>query len=118
MNVLFVCTANRLRSPTAETLFKNDPRIEVRSAGLDPDCPTPLVQDLVDWADLIFVMENAQREKIRKKYKQRPADGRIINLNLPDEYERDQPELIDLLNMKVPPRIESALRAMDRSLDE
>ena len=55
-------------------------------------------------------MENQQREKIRKKFKHRPSDRHIINLNIPDEYERDQPELIELLELKVRPRIDRALR--------
>jgi predicted protein tyrosine phosphatase len=36
MRVLFVCTSNRLRNPTAETLFTGWPGLEVSSAGLDP----------------------------------------------------------------------------------
>ena len=60
---------------------------------------------------MIFVMETRQREKIRKKYKNRPDDSRIINLNIPDEYDLDQPELIELLEQKVRPRIEWALKA-------
>jgi predicted protein tyrosine phosphatase len=115
MNVLFVCTANKLRSPTAETLFAAHPGIAARSAGLDPNCPCPLNAELVLWADMIFVMETRQRERIRKKFKKRPQDGAIINLNIPDEYERDQPELIELLESKVRHRIDSALAARDPS---
>jgi predicted protein tyrosine phosphatase len=111
MNVLFVCTANKLRSPTAEVLFADHPGIETCSAGLDPACPRPLSQELVLWADMIFVMETRQRKKIRKKNKNRPDDSRIINLNNPDEYERDQPELIELLEQKVRHRIEWAQKA-------
>lgn len=109
MNVLFVCTANKLRSPTAQKLFANYPGVATRSAGLDPNCPRPLSAELVVWADLVFVMETRQREKIRKKFKDRPDDAHIVNLNIPDEYERDQPELIELLNSKVRPRIDRAL---------
>ena len=111
MKVLFVCTANKLRSPTAETLFAAHPGIETRSAGLDPDCPNPMSAELAAWADMIFVMEPHHREKIRKKFKRdRPADNRIITLHIPDEYERDQPELIELLEQKVRHRLVSALR--------
>ncbi len=109
MNILFVCTVNQLRSPTAESLFSNHPGLNVKSAGTDPDCPCPLSPELVSWADWIFVMENRHREKIRKKYKKRPSDRQIINLNIPDEYERDQPELIALLEERVRPRLENIL---------
>ena len=110
MKVLFVCTANKLRSPTAETLFAAYPGIETCSAGLDPDCPNPMSAELAAWADMIFVMEPHQREKIRKKFKSdRHADNMIVTLHIPDEFERDQPELIELLEQKVRHRLVSAL---------
>lgn len=102
MRVLFVCTANRLRSPTAEDLFREWPGIEALSAGMDSEAPRPLTKELVASADLIFAMEPHHRERIRKKYKQRPHDSRIIALHIPDEYERGDPELIALLQDKVP----------------
>ena len=105
MKILFVCTVNRLRSPTAETLFSTWPGIEALSAGTDSEATRPLTAELVASADLIFAMEKHHRDRIRKKYKTRPSDGRIITLNIPDEYERDDPELIELLKWKVGPRI-------------
>jgi predicted protein tyrosine phosphatase len=105
MRVLFVCTANKLRSPTAEAVFRDHPGIESLSAGTDPDAPTPLSKELVASVDLIFAMEAHHREQIRKKYKARPADRRIITLHIPDEYERDDPALIELLRERAGPVI-------------
>lgn len=105
MKVLFVCTANKLRSPTAEDVFRDFPGIEAVSAGTDAEAPRPLTKELVASANLIFVMENHHRERIRKKYKQRPADSRIVTLHIPDEYERGDPELVALLKEKVEPRL-------------
>lgn len=109
MKVLFVCTANKLRSPTAEDVFRDYPGIEALSAGTDSEAPRPLTKELVASADLIFAMETHHRERIRKKYKQRPADNRIITLGIPDEYERGDPTLIELLRAKVEPRLASIL---------
>jgi len=109
MKVLFVCTANKLRSPTAEDLFRDWPGVEVLSAGTDPQAPRPLTKELVASAYLIFAMEDHHRERIRKKYRQRPSDDRIITLHVPDEYERDNPQLIELLRAKVEPRLTSIL---------
>jgi predicted protein tyrosine phosphatase len=107
MKVLFVCTANKLRSPTAEDLFRDMDGIEVRSAGTDQSCPNPLTADLIAWADVIVTMESHHREHIRKKFKKaRPADNRILTLFIPDEYERDDPVLIDLLREKAWGRLE------------
>ncbi|MEO1537901.1 MAG: phosphotyrosine protein phosphatase [Pseudomonadota bacterium] len=111
MKVLFVCTANKLRSRTAEDVFGALPGIEAISAGTSPDAPNPLTKELVASADLIIAMENHHRERIRKKFKQRPADNRIVTLHIPDEYERGDPELIELLKAKVEPRLESILSA-------
>ena len=105
MRVLFVCTANKLRSPTAETLFEGLDGIEAISAGTDPEAPRSLTKDLVASADLIFTMESHHRERIRKKYKARPSDRRIVTLDIPDEYERDDPFLIELLKKKAGPVI-------------
>jgi len=49
--ILFVCTANQDRSPTAERLYREDPRYEVRSAGVAPFANTRLTLDLLLWAD-------------------------------------------------------------------
>ena len=106
MRVLFVCTVNRLRSPTAETLFSTFPGVEALSAGTDSSATTPLTPELIASVDVIFAMEKQHRDKIRKRYKVRPADGRIFTLNIPDEYERDDPELIELLKSKVSLRLE------------
>ncbi|MFV0513435.1 MAG: low molecular weight protein tyrosine phosphatase family protein [Jhaorihella sp.] len=107
MKVLFVCTANKLRSPTAENVFRDFPGIEAVSAGTDSEAPNPLTKELVASADLIFAMETHHRERIRKKYKSRPADNRIITLYIPDVYERGDPELVQLLRDKVKPRLDS-----------
>ena len=109
MKVLFVCTANKLRSPTAEDVFKDYPGIEAMSAGTDSEAPTPLTKELVASADLIVVMETHHRERIRKKFKQRPPDSRIITLHIPDEYERGDPELIELLKSKVTHRLDQMM---------
>lgn len=107
MKVLFVCTANKLRSPTAETVFGAWDGVEVISAGTSMDAPRPLDKELVAGVDLIFVMEPHHRERIRKKFKQRPPDNRIITLHIPDEYDRDDPELMALLEDKAGSRIKA-----------
>jgi len=35
-NLLFLCSRNRLRSPTAEPVFADRPGVETASAGLSP----------------------------------------------------------------------------------
>jgi len=47
-------------------------------------------------------MEKTHRNKISKKYKKLLKDKRLVCLDIPDVYERMQPELIKLLEAKVP----------------
>lgn len=65
--MLFICSQNRLRSPTAERLFSNRPGFEVASAGLNPDAETPVCSELLEWADIIFVMERTHRSESQRR---------------------------------------------------
>jgi predicted protein tyrosine phosphatase len=99
--LLFVCSENRLRSPTAEAVFSEYEGIEAIGAGTNADAETPVSGDLIEWADVILVMERAHRNKVSKKYKELLKNKRLIVLEIPDEYECMQPELIQLLKTKV-----------------
>ena len=46
--VLFVCSQNRLRSPTAEQIFAERRDLEVASAGTNTGADTPLSGELVE----------------------------------------------------------------------
>lgn len=41
-HILFVCSQNKLRSPTGECVFANYPGVETRSAGLNNDAEVSL----------------------------------------------------------------------------
>lgn len=69
LNVLFVCDANRLRSPTAEAVFSGRRDLDVKSAGLGKQATVPVSAELLEWADLIFVMEKRHRNIIHSKFK-------------------------------------------------
>jgi len=101
-NVLFLCSQNRLRSPTAEQVFADWPGIETASAGLNVGADNPLTPELLQWADLIFVMERAHRSKLSARFQPHLAGKRIVCLDIPDNYEFMDQELIDLLRSKVP----------------
>jgi predicted protein tyrosine phosphatase len=102
VNLLFVCSENRLRSPTAEEVFSKYPGIHAIGAGTNADAETPVSGDLIEWADVVFVMEKSHRNKISNKYKELLKGKRLVCLDIPDDYGRMQPELITLLEAKVP----------------
>jgi predicted protein tyrosine phosphatase len=101
-NVLFACSQNKLRSPTAEQVFANWPEVEVSSAGTNYDGENPLSQELIEWADIIFVMEKSHRTKVQSKYRSALKNKRLICLHIPDEFEFMDPRFVQLLESKVP----------------
>lgn len=101
-NVLFICTQNRLRSPTAEQVFADWLGIETQSAGLGNDAGNPVSPELLAWSDVIFVMEKAHRNKLSKKFRPHLAGKRVICLDIPDDYDYMDPALVRLLRAKVP----------------
>ncbi len=101
--MLFICSQNRLRSPTAERVFSKRAGFEVASAGLNPEAETPVSSDLLEWADVIFVMERAHRNKLSKKFKAHLKAKRVICLDIPDEFAFMDPSLVRLLEAKAGP---------------
>jgi len=99
--VLFVCSQNKLRSPTAEQVFSSWKGLEVASAGTNNDAENPVTAELVAWADIIFVMERAHRNKLPKKFRAALNGKRIVCLEIADEYEYMDPGLVTLLEVKV-----------------
>ena len=100
-HILFVCSQNALRSPTAEQIFADYDGIEVSSAGTNHDAENPLDAEAVAWADIIFVMERQHRNKLQRKFRKQLANTRVICLDIPDEYAFMQPELVHLLKLRV-----------------
>lgn len=101
MNLLFVCSENRLRSPTGEEVFSKYEGINAIGAGTNNDAETPISGDLIEWADIIFVMEKSHRNKISRKFKALLNGKKLVCLDIPDNYERMDPVLVRLLENKV-----------------
>jgi predicted protein tyrosine phosphatase len=106
LRIVFVCTQNKLRSPTAEAIFRHTQGWEVASAGTDRTAETPLTRDLLGWADVALCMQKQHRDWIRSKFKGALPDERILILGIPDDYEFMDPELVELLERIVPARLE------------
>ncbi len=102
MKLLFVCSKNRLRSPTAEAVFSVFSGVEAISAGTNNDAPTPVSADLIEWADIIFCMEKVHKNKLMDKFKTEFKTKRLVTLDIPDNYIYMDPELIRILKAKVP----------------
>ncbi|MGI0494239.1 low molecular weight protein tyrosine phosphatase family protein [Alkalinema pantanalense CENA528] len=101
MNLLFVCSANQLRSPTGEEVFSQYEGIEAIGCGTNRDAATPLSGDLIEWADIIFAMEPYHRTQVSKRFKPLLKGKKLVCLDIPDNYQRMDPALIKLLESKV-----------------
>jgi protein-tyrosine phosphatase len=108
MNVLFVCSRNKWRSRTAETIFKIDQSHEFRSAGTENDARIKVNEKLIHWADLIFVMEKRHKQRLQDRFDQLLKDKKIITLDIEDNYQYMDEELIETLKTSVTPYLLSS----------
>lgn len=102
LHLLFVCSRNRQRSPTAEFVFRDWPGVRTLSAGTAPDAESPLDADSIDWADIVFVMEPRHRKLVESKFGARLRGKKLVCLGIPDDYEFMDPALVEQLKETVP----------------
>ena len=105
MRVLFVCHYNRKRSATAERVFGKDPGLEVKSAGTSEDALVRVNQRMLDWADVVFIMDEEQRRGLARMFPGHAALGRLVCLDIQDQYEFLDPELVALLRERSAPHL-------------
>jgi protein-tyrosine phosphatase len=93
---------NQWRSPTAEAVFKNSNVHTARSAGTSGSARIKVSQALLDWADMVFVMEKRHKQILLEKF---PLDKQIIVLDIPDDYQYMDPELIAMIRSSLLPHL-------------
>lgn len=99
--LLFVCSRNRLRSPTAEAVCQSVEGVEAISAGTNNDAEQPLTGDLIEWADVVIAMEREHQGRINRKFRAQLRGKPLIVLGIPDDYDYMQPELVELLKARL-----------------
>lgn len=98
--LLFVCGRNQRRSPTAAQIYRADPRVEVRSAGVSAKSRHPVSSADLAWADLILVMEARYGAWIRHNFRGQTLPP-VRSLDIPDEYDYMDEELVLALTSAV-----------------
>ncbi len=98
--LLFVCSANRWRSPTAESLFRGHPTVEARSAGTENGARVRLTRRHLDWADIVYCMEDRHADRIRERFGDL-GDKPVVVLDVPDIYRFKDPNLIEVLQLEL-----------------
>lgn len=96
-NLLFICSRNQWRSPTAETLWKKHPNFNAKSAGTSPRAKKTVSSADIRWADVIFAMEYKHKNRLASEFTRLIEHKPIYVLDIPDNYKYMDPELIQEL---------------------
>ncbi|EEY3110837.1 phosphotyrosine protein phosphatase [Salmonella enterica] len=102
MNVLFICSRNQWRSPTEEQVFRRYPGLSVRSAGTSRNAKKSVSCGLLQWADVICVMEQKHKDRLMAEYRRIIENKPLHVLDIPDDYRYMDPELVRQLEELVP----------------
>lgn len=105
--LLFICSRNQWRSPTAEALFKNRPRYEARSAGTPDSARIKVTACHLGWADQIFCLERKHADLLRERFPEDLAGKPLITRPIPDDYIFMSPALVELLRNELADYLES-----------
>ena len=101
---------NQWRSPTAEHLYRDDARLQVRSAGIRTEARRRVSEADLTWADVVFVMDRDQRRWIREHFRSvELPDIRV--LDVPDEFEYMDPRLQAALRAVIDPEIDALVQS-------
>jgi len=103
VKLLFVCSANQWRSPTAEALFKRSQHYDARSGGTSEGARVKVTERHILWADRIFVMENRHRSLLQQSFQPALTGKPLDVLDIPDDYSYMDPDLIELLQARLSP---------------
>lgn len=83
-----------------------------KSAGIIPSLGcNPITQELIDWADLVIVMEPIHSQYVHTHFKCDPS--KVHNLDINNKYVKNDPELIRELSTKVQPILDLEDRLLE-----
>lgn len=100
-HLLFICSQNQWRSPTAERLFDQHPHYTARSAGTEAGARVRVSTGLLGWADAVFVMERRHADRLQARFAAELRGKKPIVLRIPDDYQFQDPALVALLRAKL-----------------
>lgn len=107
-HILFICSRNQWRSPTAEAVYQNDPRVEATSAGLSASARRRVSEKLLRWADVVMVMDRGHKQRLEKQFPAVFDELHVEVLDIPDDYTFMDPELITLIRDRVEPLLQES----------
>ena len=103
LRVLFVCTQNKVRSLTAEHLYRVRPDLEVKSCGTANFAKNQLTSELVEWAEILFVFDETHLEALEQRFGLDTLSEPVVNLGLADIFNYKSDALVVKLVTKLDP---------------
>ena len=107
LNVLFVCSMNQWRSPTAERVFTDKSLVNVRSRGTSRSARRTVMAADLKWADVVFVMEEKHHQRLNSEYPREMRYKEVHVLDIPDDYQFMDPDLVEELRQTVGPILDA-----------
>jgi len=101
MNILFICSRNQWRSPTAEQVWRDYPGLSVKSAGTSRNAKKSVTADMLKWADVVFTMEQKHKNRLVADFSRILEHKPIHVLDIPDDYQYMDPDLVSIVKETV-----------------
>ena len=101
INLLFVCSRNQWRSPTAENIYARRSGVNVRSCGTSHNARRTVSALDVRWADIVFVMEDKHKERLVREFPTELKGKELHVLHISDTYKFMDPELVSEISAGV-----------------
>jgi len=107
--LLFVCSRNQWRSPTAESIYSQKPLVSTRSRGTSHGARKLVKSEDLRWADIVFAMEGKHKRRLLADFPDETRDKQVHVLDIPDIYQFMDPELIAEITTVVDPILANLL---------
>lgn len=106
INIIFICSMNKWRSPTAEKIYRKLPHLNVRSAGTSPKARRHVSHIDLEWADVVIAMETKHVQKLKSNFPELMREIKVYTLDIEDRYTYMDPELVEELKSVIDPIID------------
>lgn len=80
----------------------------MRSAGTATDARIRVTEKLIQWSDLILVMEKRHRDILDIRFGALMDSKKLVVLDIADDYHYMEPELVEMLSAAVGPYLQTA----------
>ena len=103
MRLLFICSRNKWRGPTAARIYARQPGVYTRSAGTSASSHRRINERLLLWADIILFMEHHHFEIVTEDHRELMKTRHSVVLNIEDSLHYEEEKLTTQIKAKADP---------------